>query len=80
MHATIPKLEGNVWETCSKSLHLRKFSCRVLLHVKSSEMFGTVHCVEHAKIIICGPLRKQKQLSLFLSLFQRNGLLVRAMN
>ena len=60
MHATNKKLEGNVWEMYSKSLHFKKLSCSVLPHFKVREMFSTVHSPMHTvKIIICGPRRKQ---------------------
>ena len=46
-HATVQKLEGNVWERCRKSLHVKILSCSVWLHVKTSEMIRTVHwCVQ----------------------------------
>ena len=60
MHATNQKLEGNVWEMCVKSLHLRKLPCSVLPHFKVCDLFRTVHLRMHTvKIIICGPRRKQ---------------------
>ena len=47
LHVTNQKLEGNVWEICSKSLHLRKLTCSVFLHFKFGEMLGTMQLHLH---------------------------------
>lgn len=36
---------GRIQVSCVKSVHVKKFSCRVLLHVKVSDMIHTVHAL-----------------------------------